>query len=190
MTFNNFKPFFCTFLISGLFKYCSFMLARSLLWWYFSLSSIWKFIYIYIHTLLVQSLSKSSWCRTFIYSTQFFTLKFSSVRLRMFELSALFRRPGPFENLSSIWRAWYFSSTSSPVVQEWAKLQATRQENLVLPSMKISMYQLIASFFLKILVKWFWCYLIFITNTKIWNLIAKNPHNQIVFWGDKDISIH
>ena len=49
MTFNNFKPLFCKFLFSGLFKYCSFMLARGFLWWYFSLSSFWKFIYLYIY---------------------------------------------------------------------------------------------------------------------------------------------
>ena len=51
MKFNNFKSSFYKFFYSGLFlfKFCSFLLARYLIWKYFSLSSIWNYIYMYIY---------------------------------------------------------------------------------------------------------------------------------------------
>ena len=49
--FNNFKPPFHKFFYSGVFwfKFCSFLLARNLIWKYFSLDSIWNFMYTYIY---------------------------------------------------------------------------------------------------------------------------------------------
>ena len=47
MKFNNFKPSDYKFFHFGLFwfKFCSFLLARYLIWRYFSLGSIWNFIF-------------------------------------------------------------------------------------------------------------------------------------------------